>query len=54
MTRTRRPPPRTRTCPRTRPSSRTLVERDLPHPGRMREIAEHNFQQALSLPKSAS
>ena len=32
----------------------TLIEGDFPHPGRMREIAEHNLQQALSLLKSAS
>ncbi|WP_248504466.1 hypothetical protein [Streptomyces sp. D2-8] len=32
----------------------TLIEGDFPHPGRMREIAEHNLHQALSLLKSAS
>ncbi|MFF6877690.1 phosphotransferase [Streptomyces sp. NPDC012474] len=32
----------------------TLVEGDFPDPGRMREIAEHNLHQALSLLKSAS
>ncbi|GHD10564.1 aminoglycoside phosphotransferase [Streptomyces violarus] len=32
----------------------TLIEGDFPHPGRMREIAEHNLQEALSLLKSAS
>ncbi|AXE88403.1 aminoglycoside phosphotransferase family protein [Streptomyces sp. Go-475] len=32
----------------------TLIEGDFPHPERMREIAEHNLQQALSLLRSAS
>ncbi|MBB5813605.1 phosphotransferase family protein [Streptomyces collinus] len=32
----------------------TLIEGDFPHPERMREIAEHNLHQALSLLKSAS
>ncbi|MFJ8592685.1 phosphotransferase family protein [Streptomyces sp. NPDC093598] len=32
----------------------SLIEGDFPHPGRMREIAEHNLHQALSLLKSAS
>ncbi|MFE7901401.1 phosphotransferase [Streptomyces sp. NPDC057424] len=32
----------------------TLIEDDFPHPGRMREIADHNLRQALSLLKSAS
>jgi hypothetical protein len=32
----------------------TLIEGDLPHPDRMREIAEHNLQEALSLLRSAS
>jgi hypothetical protein len=32
----------------------TLIEGDFPHPERMRDIAEHNLQQALSLLKSAS
>lgn len=32
----------------------TLIEGDFPHPGRMRDIAEHNLHQALSLLKSAS
>ncbi|MFI6851870.1 phosphotransferase family protein [Streptomyces sp. NPDC050416] len=32
----------------------TLIEGDFPHPERMREIAEHNLQQALSLLKNAS
>ncbi|MEU0169359.1 phosphotransferase [Streptomyces iakyrus] len=32
----------------------TLIEGDFPHPGRMREIAEHNLHQALSLLKSVS
>lgn len=32
----------------------TLVEGDFPHPERMREIAEHNLRQALSLLRSAS
>lgn len=32
----------------------TLVEGDFPHPERMREIAEHNLHQALSLLRSAS
>ncbi|MEU0390575.1 phosphotransferase family protein [Streptomyces chartreusis] len=32
----------------------TLVEGDFPHPERMRDIAEHNLQQALSLLTSAS
>ncbi|MFH8495406.1 phosphotransferase family protein [Streptomyces coeruleorubidus] len=31
----------------------TLIEGDFPHPERMREIAEHNLQQALSLLKNA-
>ncbi|MFJ5729454.1 phosphotransferase family protein [Streptomyces paradoxus] len=32
----------------------TLIEGDFPDPGRMREIAEHNLHEALSLLKSAS
>ncbi|MGK5694730.1 phosphotransferase family protein [Streptomyces sp. URMC 128] len=32
----------------------TLIEGDFPHPERMREIAEHNLRQALSLLKNAS
>ncbi|MEU4465030.1 phosphotransferase [Streptomyces sp. NPDC024017] len=32
----------------------TLIEGDFPHPGRMRDSAEHNLHQALSLLKSAS
>nr|WP_237556572.1 phosphotransferase [Streptomyces sp. SID5464] len=32
----------------------TLIEGDFPHPERMREIAEHNLQQALSLLRSAA
>jgi hypothetical protein len=32
----------------------TLIEGDFPHPERMRDIAEHNLRQALSLLKSAS
>ncbi|MET9870284.1 phosphotransferase [Streptomyces sp. NPDC006386] len=32
----------------------TLIEGDFPHPERMREIAEHNLQQAISLLRSAS
>ncbi|MFI8830237.1 phosphotransferase family protein [Streptomyces afghaniensis] len=32
----------------------TLIDGDFPHPERMRDIAEHNLQQALSLLKSAS
>ncbi|MEU2538797.1 phosphotransferase family protein [Streptomyces iakyrus] len=32
----------------------TLIEGDFPRPGRMREIAEHNLHQALSLLRSAS
>ncbi|MEU0584081.1 aminoglycoside phosphotransferase family protein [Streptomyces sp. NPDC006132] len=32
----------------------TLIEGDFPHPERMREIAEHNLQQVLSLLRSAS
>ncbi|MDQ1016497.1 phosphotransferase family protein [Streptomyces afghaniensis] len=32
----------------------TLIEGDFPHPQRMRDIAEHNLRQALSLLKSAS
>ncbi|WP_375141633.1 hypothetical protein [Streptomyces sp.] len=36
------------------PGPLTLAEGDFPHPERMREIAEHNLRQALSLLTTAS
>ena len=62
MTTTRRPLTTTDLAPLARAAlgpSRTLtgVERlrgGTPDPGRMREIAEHNLHEALSLLKSAS